>query len=165
MSSRLLVFKNLKEVVHQTTSQFVIKTSILAYAKSKLSHPLGFWILNIEVSLQFSYLSILFSAPHDIGPGSYIHEKGDINFGFEKFKKPTAPVANVWAKSSDKRFKDHPEKIMIPGPGEYKDYSKWNKRTYNLKFLNNQTQAQTSNQGAAKATSPQNEQSGQIQFR
>ena len=148
MSLKLLVFKNLREVVHLTTSQFVTKISIPAFVKSRLSHPQGFWILNIEVSALFQYLSIIL-APHDIGPGSYIHEKGDINFGFEKFKKPVAPVANVWAKSSDKRFKDQPEKIMIPGPGEYKDYSKWNKRTYNLKFLNNQTQAQSSNQGAA----------------
>ena len=99
MSSKLLVFKNLKEAVHQTTSQFAIRTSILAYEKSTLSHLHGFWILNIEVSDRFQYLSILFLAPNYIGPGSYIHEKGDINFGFEKFKKPTAPVANVWAKS------------------------------------------------------------------
>lgn len=27
----------------------------------------------------------------------------------------------------------------FPGPGNYKDQNKWNKRTYNLKFLNNQT--------------------------
>jgi hypothetical protein len=30
----------------------------------------------------------------------------------------------------------------FPGPGNYKDQNKWNKRTYNLKFLNNQTSAQ-----------------------
>ena len=43
--------------------------------------------------------------PHEIGPGSYIHDKGDINFGFEKFKKPMVPQnANIWGKS-DPRFK------------------------------------------------------------
>ena len=52
--------------------------------------------------------------------------------------------ANIWGKQ-DNRFKQAMEKNITPGPGEYKDYSKWNKRTYNLKFLNNQTQAQTSN--------------------
>ena len=80
-------------------------------------------------------------APLEIGPGSYIHEKGDINFGFDKFKKQTVQNSggtNVWEKA-DKRFKAPPEKSITPGPGEYKDYSKWNKRTYNLKFLNNQT--------------------------
>lgn len=30
----------------------------------------------------------------------------------------------------------------FPGPGNYKDQNKWNKRTYNLKFLNNQTSVQ-----------------------
>jgi len=29
------------------------------------------------------------------------------------------------------------------GPGAYRDINKWNKRTYNLKFLNNQSQALT----------------------
>lgn len=52
--------------------------------------------------------------------------------------------ANIWGKQ-DNRFKIPLEKNVTPGPGEYKDYSKWNKRTYNLKFLNNQTQAQTAN--------------------
>ena len=88
----------------------------------------------------------MFSAPLEVGPGSYIHDKGDINFGFEKFKKPLAPPnPNIWGKQS--RFKDPVREKMnnSPGPGEYKDYSKWNKRTYNLKFLNNQTQAQTAN--------------------
>ena len=83
----------------------------------------------------FNNISIAI-APHEIGPGSYLHDKGDINFGFDKFKKPLAPSnPNVWGK--DQRFKEKPERANIPGPGEYKDYSKWNKRTYNLKFLNN----------------------------
>jgi len=27
------------------------------------------------------------------------------------------------------------KKISMPGPGNYNDNNKWNKRTYNLKFL------------------------------
>ena len=30
---------------------------------------------------------------------------------------------------------------MQPGPGQYNDQNKWNKRTYNLKFLNFQANA------------------------
>jgi hypothetical protein len=30
---------------------------------------------------------------------------------------------------------------MSPPPGEYNDLNKWNKRTFNLKFLNGQSQA------------------------
>ena len=82
--------------------------------------------------------------PHEIGPGSYLHDKGDINFGFDKFKKPVAPTnPNMWGKVD--RFKQAAiGKNKTPGPGEYKDFSKWNKRTYNLKFLNNQTNASQS---------------------
>jgi len=28
------------------------------------------------------------------------------------------------------------ERLARPGPGFYQDQNKWNKRTYNLKFLN-----------------------------
>ena len=101
-------------------------------------------------------------APLEVGPGSYIHDKGDINFGFEKFKKPLAPPnPNIWGKQS--RFKDPVREKMnnSPGPGEYKDYSKWNKRTYNLKFLNNQTNASQSHGNTGK-NSPLGQHIGQV---
>ena len=37
----------------------------------------------------------------------------------------------------EKRFKPDPRLLQNdPGPGNYNDSNKWNKRTYNLKFLN-----------------------------
>ena len=36
----------------------------------------------------------------------------------------------------DLRFKLDQQKAQIPGPGNYQDDVNWNKRTYNLKFLN-----------------------------
>ena len=42
---------------------------------------------------------------------------------------------------TDQRFKMPEDLKELPGPGNYKDPNKWNKRTYNLKFLNNQTNA------------------------
>lgn len=91
--------------------------------------------------------------PLEIGPGSYVHDKGDINFGFDKFKKPIAPPnTNLWGRED--RFKPKNLKTEAPGPGEYKDYSKWNKRTYNLKFLNNQTNANQSQSHTQANNSP-----------
>ena len=37
---------------------------------------------------------------------------------------------------TDKRFKPEMKLDDQPGPGNYNDSNKWNKRTYNLKFLN-----------------------------
>ena len=34
------------------------------------------------------------------------------------------------------RFNFDPTKTTTLGPGQYNDTNKWNKRTYNLKFLN-----------------------------
>ena len=34
------------------------------------------------------------------------------------------------------RFNFDPSKTTTLGPGQYNDTNKWNKRTYNLKFLN-----------------------------
>mgnify|MGYP006099568011 CR=1 FL=1 len=42
---------------------------------------------------------------------------------------------------SDVRFKLDYKEMMKPGPGQYNDMNKWNKRTYNLKFLNFQASA------------------------
>ena len=100
MNLKLLVYKNSRVAVLQIISRCATKTSIHVFAKLKPFHLLDFWILNIEVSILISSsISYNLLAPHDIGPGSYIHEKGDINFGFEKFKKPAAsPTNNTWGK-------------------------------------------------------------------
>ena len=37
---------------------------------------------------------------------------------------------------TDQRFKTDAKFNAQPGPGNYNDSNKWNKRTYNLKFLN-----------------------------
>jgi hypothetical protein len=37
---------------------------------------------------------------------------------------------------TDQRFKSSEDSREFPGPGNYKDQNKWNKRTYNLKFIN-----------------------------
>jgi hypothetical protein len=39
------------------------------------------------------------------------------------------------------RFKQDFQTAMQPGPGQYNEQNKWNKRTYNLKFLNFQASA------------------------
>ena len=36
----------------------------------------------------------------------------------------------------DLRFKQDRQQAQIPGPGTYNDDGNWNRRTYNLKFLN-----------------------------
>jgi hypothetical protein len=57
----------------------------------------------------------------------------------------------------DHRFKVDEKFMSLPGPGNYNEQNKWNKRTYNLKFLN--FQAHALNQTAAGGTiqnSPRN---------
>ena len=41
----------------------------------------------------------------------------------------------------EQRFKMDEKQLSLPGPGFYSDQNKWNKRTYNLKFLNFQAHA------------------------
>ena len=42
--------------------------------------------------------------------------------------------------SNENRFREPGN--CSPAPGEYNELNKWNKRTFNLKFLNGQSQAQ-----------------------
>jgi hypothetical protein len=42
--------------------------------------------------------------------------------------------------SNAQRFKEQGN--TSPAPGEYNELNRWNKRTFNLKFLNGQSQAQ-----------------------
>ena len=77
-----------------------------------------------------------FSAPIDIGPGSYLLDQAQLK-EIEKFKPVKYPPKETnWA--SVGRFqKPAPQTSTNLGPGVYNDVNKWNKRTYNLKFLNN----------------------------
>ena len=68
-------------------------------------------------------------APATIGPGAYLKDKGgDLSKGRSKKEVSFG---------TDQRFKMPEDLKEFPGPGNYKDQNKWNKRTYNLKFLNN----------------------------
>ena len=77
-------------------------------------------------------------APLDIGPGSYLLDKADLK-GIERFKPMKyQPKPTNWA--SMPRFNEQKKQTSEDlGPGAYREINKWNKRTYNLKFLNNQT--------------------------
>lgn len=57
----------------------------------------------------------------------------------ERFKPQKYPQKESnW--SSMPRFKGITEQTPLDlGPGAYREINKWNKRTYNLKFLNNQS--------------------------
>ena len=77
-----------------------------------------------------------FVAPLDVGPGSYLLDKEQIK-GIERFKPQKFPKKDSnWAKLQ--RFSQPQKQTPVElGPGLYNDVDKWNKRTYNLKFLNN----------------------------
>ena len=68
-------------------------------------------------------------------------DKADLK-GLERFKPQKYPAKESnWASLG--RFKElnnSPTQENV-GPGAYREINKWNKRTYNLKFLNNQSQA------------------------
>jgi len=74
-------------------------------------------------------------APINIGPGTYIKDKAE-GVSPKKAKKELSF-------GTDDRFKMAQDVINFPGPGNYKDQNKWNKRSYNLKFLSNQVNKQT----------------------
>ena len=78
----------------------------------------------------------------DVGPGSYLLDKVEVA-KLERFKPLKHPIKESnW--DALPRFTE--QKKMTSdnlGPGAYREINKWNKRTYNLKFLNNQTQAPT----------------------
>jgi hypothetical protein len=71
----------------------------------------------------------------NVGPGSYIKTQTDELDKLQKMKKEQQQRREFHF-GTDTRFKQSPQKDL-PGPGNYKDANKWNKRTYNLKFLNN----------------------------
>ena len=52
------------------------------------------------------------------------------------------------------------KKLALPGPGLYNEQNKWNKRTYNLKFLNFQANALNSQQVNTMQDSPYLQQNG-----
>ena len=66
----------------------------------------------------------------NLGPGSYIKDKSKNVDGSKEIK------AKEFYFGTDQRFKMAEDLKELPGPGNYKDANKWNKRTFNLKFLN-----------------------------
>ena len=77
-----------------------------------------------------------FTASSDVGPGSYLLDKAEIK-GLERFKPAKHPKKESnW--DSIQRFTQRQNQTSQElGPGVYRQIDKWNKRTYNLKFLNN----------------------------
>lgn len=75
-------------------------------------------------------------APLDVGPGSYLLDKVELQ-KLERFKPMKHPPRESnWA--SLPRFTEMQKQTSEHvGPGIYREGNKWNKRTYNLKFLNN----------------------------
>lgn len=69
-------------------------------------------------------------APREVGPGKYFNKSLGAPFTQRKVNKPSMNMHF----GQETRFGDN--KTISPGPGVYAfDSNKWNKRTYNLKFL------------------------------
>ena len=78
----------------------------------------------------------------DVGPGSYLLDKAELK-GLERFKPQKYPTKETIWDSSSRFVEPQKQTSELLGPGAYREINKWNKRTYNLKFLNNQTQVNT----------------------
>ena len=78
------------------------------------------------------------TTPAAIGPGSYL-TKDPVKPTEEKLS-PERNRHNLQF-GTNPRFKHDFSQSLQPGPGQYNDQNKWNKRTYNLKFLNFQANA------------------------
>jgi hypothetical protein len=83
--------------------------------------------LQSQVSLFF----LISLAPGNIGPGSYSKKQ-------YQPKKENNTAKPQWG--NEARFKSidqqNAQTSSSPAPGSYNDLNKWNKRTFNLKFLN-----------------------------
>ncbi len=86
------------------------------------------------------------TTPRNVGPGSYINKKKEASL------KPR--LGQNLQFGTDQRFRDDMKKIALPGPGMYNDQNKWNKRTYNLKFLNFQAHALNNALGDRNSLNP-----------
>lgn len=85
-----------------------------------------------------------------LGPGAYFkQDKKTIN----KREDPEVNRHNLYF-GLEQRFNNPQgrDSVANPGPGQYNDPNKWNKRTYNLKFLNLQANA-AKNQSLEKVKS------------
>lgn len=92
------------------------------------------------------------ATPAALGPGSYHPKQQDQQDGsIQKAAQPGVRQNLAWG--TDPRFKFDFQKAVSPGPGQYNDQNKWNKRTYNLKFLNFQAHAFQNQQKFQKASS------------
>lgn len=90
---------------------------------------------NVEIAQRPRMPEPAETTPAALGPGSY-HAKAP-----EKEDRSMAKAAQPGQRQNlhfgtDPRFKFDFQKAVSPGPGQYNDQNKWNKRTYNLKFLN-----------------------------
>lgn len=94
-----------------------------------------FQLIKKEVSAFINHF-ILYKAPDHIGPGYYFDQDKK---GMEIFNPPKENKNLQFGKVE--RFNYRFEKSDEPGPGSYNEHNKWNKRTYNLKFLNLQANA------------------------
>jgi hypothetical protein len=67
-----------------------------------------------------------------VGPGSY--------FGKQASPSPQLKDKREHLWGTERKFKSiesiQEKAAAVPGPGSYQDQNKWQKRTYNLKFLN-----------------------------
>ena len=65
-----------------------------------------------------------------MGPGAYSKSKPHL-------KKTESVKLKLPLGGSTERFAS--KERLSPAPGEYNELNKWNKRTFNLKFLNGQS--------------------------
>jgi len=89
--------------------------------------------------------------PAQIGPGTYIEKKAKTYGKFSQGLTMASAGSTKYSKNNlsfgtGPRFNFDPSKNTTLGPGQYNDTNKWNKRTYNLKFLNFQAHALGNNQ-------------------
>ena len=105
----------------------------------------------------FVLIFFLKIAPKAVGPGSYIGKKSSGSHD------RTAMSNNLYF-GVDQRFKMDEKKAVQPGPGFYSDQNKWNKRTYNLKFLNFQAHAFNNTISTTNRASPFGKQQNQGQM-
>ena len=108
---------------------------------------------------------MLETTPANIGPGSYLDKKnssmtlatsgGLLNTTQSLVQAGMMGTQRGYMSNNlhfgvTDRFADNDkDKKAVPGPGAYNEQNRWNKRTYNLKFLNFQAQAFNTMQPAA----------------
>ena len=133
--------QEVKEVERQVTSLSATTISTLQFAEWKPIWINGYLKYNklvsrITITIFANHQHFSFSASSDVGPGSYLLDKAEIK-GLERFKPSKLPKKESNWDSIQRFAQPQNQTSQELGPGVYRQIDKWNKRTYNLKFLNN----------------------------